>query len=75
MLRIHSVTSHSKQLFHDEMQVPTSTIDRADRQAKIVEVYANATFIPIRPEEITGGPLERDFELIRFSAYNRNLNQ
>ena len=57
------------------MQVPKSTTDRADRQAKIDEVYANATFIPIRSEEVTGGPLERDFELIRFSACNRNFNQ
>jgi hypothetical protein len=57
------------------MQVPTSTTDRADRQAKIDEVYANATFIPIRSEKVTGGPLERDFELISFSACNRNFNQ
>ena len=29
--------------FHDGMQVTTSTTDRADRQAMIDEVYANAT--------------------------------
>ena len=57
------------------MQVPTSTTDRADRPTKIDEVYANATFIPIRSEKVTGGPLERDFELIRYSPYNRNLNK
>ena len=57
------------------MQVPTSNTDRADRQAKIDEVYANATFIPIRSEEVTGRPLERDFELIHFSVCNRNFNQ
>ena len=57
------------------MQVPTSTTDRVDRQAKIDEAYTNATFIPIRSENVTGGPLERDFELIRYSAYNRNFNK
>lgn len=57
------------------MQVPTSTTDRVDRQAKIDEAYTNATFIPIRSEKVTGGPLERDFELIRYSAYNRNFNK
>ena len=57
------------------MQVPTSTTDQADRPTKIDEVYAIATFIAIRSEKVTGGLLERDFELIRFSAYNRNFNQ
>ena len=57
------------------MQVPTSTTDQADRPTKIDEVYAIATFIAIRSEKVTGGPLERDFELIRYSAYNRNFNK